>query len=104
MRRSSVVIDTTLGLNLILHLTTQLRSIAGKPSAKPRAFLTDDSPTMPPMTMKTITASVDYPSKRNTQSTVTSPEKLTDTANTLNFYSISTLFDKKVAGRVINTT
>ena len=103
IRYTSVAIRTTHGLNTYPHLTLQVKSTASETSAKPRAVFTDDALTKPPMTTKTITAFVDHPSEWNTTSTVTSLEKLIETAILLLFHSKSTKTDKKVAVRVTNT-
>ena len=56
------------------------------------------------MTAKTMTAFVDYPSEWNTIRTVNSLEKITNTASLLISHPMSTIFYKKVAVRVTNTT
>ena len=56
------------------------------------------------MTMKTITAFVDYPSDWNERGTVTPLGKIMEAANLLNSQSMSTVIDKKVAFRVRNQT
>ena len=56
------------------------------------------------MTTETITAFFDHPSEWHTTSTVTPVEKFTEAAALLLSYSISTVFDKKAAVRITNTT
>ena len=60
--------------------------------------------TIPPRTTKTVTAFVDNPSEWETTGTMTPLEKFTETTSLLLFHSISTVFDRKVAVRVTNTT
>ena len=73
-------------------------------SAKPQAVLINDALTKSPRTTTTITAFVDHPSECNTTGTVTPLEKLTETTSLLICHSMSTIFDRKVAMRVTNTT
>ena len=73
-------------------------------SAKLQAVLTDDLLTIPPRTTKTITAFVDHTSEWNTTGTVTPLEKFTESSSLLISHSMSTIFDKKLAVRVTNTT
>ena len=56
------------------------------------------------MTTKTITAFVDQLSERNTTGTVTPVEKFTETASLIISHSTSTIFERKIAVRVTNTT
>ena len=56
------------------------------------------------MTTKTITAFVDHPSERDTTGTVTPVGEFTETASLLKFHSILTIFDKKIAVKITNTT
>ena len=103
MRHNSVVIDTTHGLIHFTHLTMQVKSALSQTSAEPQADLIHDSITIPQMT-KTITAFVDQLSEWNTTGTVTPVEKFTDTASLIIAHSMSTIIDRKIAGRVTNTT
>ena len=104
MGHNSVVIDTTHGFIHLPHLTLQVKSASSQMSAKPQAVLIRDSITIPQKTTQTITAFVDHLSEWNTTGTVTPVEKFTKTASLIISYSISTLFDKKIAVRVTNTT
>ena len=104
MRHNSVVIDTTHGLIHFPNLTMQLKSSANERIAKPQVVLTHDSITLPPRTTKTITAFVDHSSEWITTGTVTPVGKFTDAASLLISHSMSTIFDKKIAVRVTNTT
>ena len=99
-----VVIGTTHGLIHFPHVTMQVETASIKTSTKPQPVITDDSLTIPPTTTKTITASVDHPSKWNTTGTVTPLEKLTETAILLISHSMTTKIDKRIAVRVTNTT
>ena len=56
------------------------------------------------MTTKTITAFVDHISEWNTTGTVTAVEKFTEAASLKLSPSISTIFNRKIAVRVTNTT
>ena len=58
----------------------------------------------PPLATNRITAFVAYPSKWNTKGTVTSLDNFTETARLLYSHSMSTIFDKKSAISVTNTT
>ena len=104
MRHNSVVIDTTYGLMHFPHFTMQVESASSKTSAKPQAVLIHDSTTVSPMTTKTITAFVDHLSEWNTTGTVTPLKKFTEAASLILSHSILTIFDRKIAVRVINTT
>ena len=104
MRHNSVVIDTTHGLIHFPHLTMQVKSASSQASAKPQSVLIHDSITIPQMTTKTITAFVDHISEWNTTGTVTPVEKLTEAASLIISHSTSTIFDRKKAVRVVNTT
>ena len=104
MRRHSVVIDTTHGLIHFPNMTRQVKSVSSGTSARPQNILIQDSITVPPMTRKTITASADQSSKWNTTGTVTPVEKFTEAASLIISHSTSTIFDKKIAVRVTNTT
>ena len=104
MKHNSVVIDTTHGLIHFPHLTMQVKSAMGQTSAKPPAVLIHDSITIPQHMTKTITAFVDHVSEWNTTVTVTPMEKLTDTASPIISHSMSTIFDRKIAVRVTDTT
>ena len=104
MRHNSVVIDTTHGLIHFPHLTMLVKSASSGTSAKPQVVLFHDSLTVLPMTSKTITAFVDHFSESNTTGAVTPVEKFTQTESLIISHSVSTLIDRKVAVRVINTT
>ena len=104
MRQNSVVIDTTHGLTHFPHLIMQVKSALSQTSVKPQAVLIHDNITIPQMTTKTITAFVDHTSEWNTTGTVTPVEKITETASLLISHSMSTIIDRKIAVRVINTT
>ena len=104
MRHNSVVIHTTQGLIQFPHLTMQAKNAAIETSAKPQPVLVQDHTTVPPMTTKTITAFVDYPSEWHTTGTVTPVGKITEAVSLLISYWISTLIDKKTAVSNTNTT
>ena len=104
MRHNSVVIDTTHGLIHFPHLTMQVKSALSQTSAKAQAVLTHDNITIAQVTTKTITAFVDHLSEWNTTGTVTPVEKFTETASLIISHSMSTIFDRKIAVRVTNTT
>ena len=104
MRNNSVVIDTTHGLTHFPHLTMQVKTASSETTAKPQPVITDQALTIPPTTIKTITAFIDHPSKWNTTGTVTPLEKFTETASLLISHSMSTKIDKRIAVRVTNTT
>ena len=104
MRNNSVVIDTTHGLIHFPHLTMQVKTASNESATKPQPVITNEALTIPPMTTKTVTAFIDYPSKWNTTGTVTPLEKFTETASLLISHSISTVIDKRIAVRVTNTT
>ena len=104
MRHNSVVIDTTHGLIHFPHLTMQVKSAFSQTSVKPQAVLIHDNITIPQMTTKTITAFVDHTSEWNTTVTVTPVEKFTETASLLISHSMLTIYDRKIAIRVTNTT
>ena len=104
MRHNSVVIDITHGLIHFPHLTMQVKSSSSQASAKPQAVLIHDSITIPQMTTKTITAFVDHISEWNTTGTVTPAEKFTEAASLIISRSMSTIFGRKIAVRVTNTT
>ena len=104
MRNNSVVIDTTHGLIQFPHLTMQVKTASTQTTTKPHPVITDDALTIPPTTTKTITASVDHPSKWNTTGTVTPLEKFMETSSMLISRSMSTISDKRRAVRITNTT
>ena len=104
MRNNSVVIDTTHGLIHFPHLTMQVKTASSETTTEPQPPITDETLTIPPTTTKTITASIDHPSKWNTTGTVTPLEKFTETASLLISHSMSTIIDKRIAVRVTNTT
>ena len=104
MKHNSVVIDTTHGLIHFPQLTMQVKSASGQASAKPQPVLIHDSTTIPQMTMKTITAFVDHSSEWKTTGTVTPVENFTEAASLIISHSMSTIFDRKIAVPVTNTT
>ena len=104
MRSNSVVIDTTHGLILFPHLTMQVKTASSETTTKPQPVIADEALTIPPTTTKTITASIDHPSKWNTTGTVTPLEKFTETESLLISHRMSTKIDKRIAVRVTNTT
>ena len=104
MRHNSVVIDDTHGLIHFPHKIKQAKTAATETSAKPQAVLVQDNTTVPPNTIKTITAFVDHPSEWHTTGTMTPVGKLTEAANLLLSHSISTIIDKNTATRITNTT
>ena len=104
MNHNSVVIDTTRGLIHFPHLTMQVESASNQASAKPQPVLLHDSKTIPQMTKKTITAFVDHSSEKNTTGTMTPVEKFTEAMSLIISHSMSTIFDRKIAFRVTNTT
>ena len=104
MRNNSVVIDTTHGLIHFPHLTMQVKTASIETTTKPQPVISDEALTIPPTTTKTITAFIDHPSKWNTTGTVTPLEQFTETASLLIYHSISTIFDKRTAIRVTDTT
>ena len=104
MKHNSVVIDTTHGLIHFPQLTMQVKSASSQASAKPQPVLIHDSITIPQMTTKTITAFVDHSSEWNTTGTVTPMEKFTEATSLIISHSMSTIFDRKNAVRVTNTT
>ena len=104
MRNNSVVNDTTHGLIHFPHLTMQVKTASSETTTIPQAVSTDESLIIPPTTTKTITTFIDYPSKWNTTGTAAPLEKFTETAGVLISHSMSTITDKRIAVRVINTT
>ena len=104
MRNISIVNDTTHGLIHFPHLTMQVKTASSETTTEPQPVMTDDALTIPPTTTKTITAFVDHPSKWNTTGIVTPLEKFTETASLLISHSMSTIFDKRIAVRVTDTT
>ena len=104
MRNNSVVIDTTHGLIHFPHFTMQVKAASSETTTKPQPVITDEALTIPPTTTKTMTAFIEHPSKWNTTGTVTPLEKFTETASLLISHSILTIFDKRIAVRVTNTT
>ena len=103
MRSKSVVIDTTHGLIRFPHLTMHVKTTSSETTAKPQPVITDDAPTIPPTTTKTITDFVDHPSEWNTTGTVTTLETFSETKKLLTSHSMSTLLDKRIAVRVTST-
>ena len=104
MRNNSVVIDTTHDLIHFPHLRMQVKTASSETTTKPQPVITDEALTIPPATTKTITTSIDHPSKWNTTGTVTPLEKFTETASWLISHSMPTIIDNGVAVRVTNTT
>ena len=88
MRHNSVVIDTTHGLIHFPHLTMQVKSALSQTNAKLQAVLIHGNITIPQMTTKTVTASVDHISEWNTTGTVTPVEKFTESASLINSHSM----------------
>ena len=88
MRHNSVVIDNINGLIHFPHLTMQVKSASSGASAEPLAVLIHDRITVPPMTTKKITASVDHTSEWNTTVTMTPVEKFTEAASLIISHSI----------------
>ena len=54
-------IDTTYGLFQFPHLTMQVETAASETIAEPEAVLNGNTPTIPPVTTKTVTDFVDHP-------------------------------------------
>ena len=104
MKHNSVVLDTTHGLIHFPHLTMQVKSASNQASAKPQPVLTHDSITIPQMTTKTITAFVDHVSEWKTTGTVTPVEKFSEASSLIISHSMPTIYDRKIAVRVTNTT
>ena len=104
MKKNSVVIDTTHFLIIFPHLTMQVNTASSEATTKPQPVITDGALTIPLRTTEIITALVDHPSKWNTTVTVTPLEKFTEAASLLISHSMSTIFDKRKAVRVTNTT
>ena len=104
MRHKSLFIDNTHGLIEVPHLTLKIKTAAREPSAKHQAFRIHDILTIPPMTTKTITTSVDHPSEWSTIGTVTSVGKFGEAVSVLLSHSMSTIFGRKIAVRVTKTT
>ena len=82
----------------------QVKTASSETTRKPQALITDDALTIPPKITKTITASVDHPSKWNRTGSVTPLEKFTETATLPISHSMSTIIDKSIAVRVTKTT
>ena len=82
----------------------QVKGALSQTSAKPQAVFIDDSITITQMTTKTITAIVDHLPEWNTTGTLPPVEKITETASLIISHSMSTIFDRKIAVRVTNTT
>ena len=104
MRNNSVVIDTTRGLIHFPHSTMQIKTASSETTTKPKPVITDAALTIPPTITKAITAFVGHPSIWNTTGTVTPLEKFTETSSLLSSHSMSTIFDRRTAVRVTNTT
>ena len=103
MRNNSLVFDKTHGLIHFPSFTMQVKNASSETTAKPQPVITDDALMIPPGTTNTITIFVDHPSEWNTTGTVKPLEKFTETASLLNPHSMSTLIDKRIAVRVIDT-
>ena len=82
----------------------QVKTASSETTTKPQPVITDKALTIPLTTTKTITASIDHPSKWNTTGTVTPMENLKETASLLISHSMSTVIDKRIADRVTKTT
>ena len=104
MKNNRVVIDTTHGLIHFPHLTMQVKRASSETTTKPQPVITDDALAIQLTTTKTITVSVDHPSKWNTKGTVTPLENFTETASLLITHSMSTMIDRRIAVRVTNAT
>ena len=104
MRNNSVVIDTTRGLIQFPHLTMQVKTASSETTTKPQPVILDEALTIPPTMTKTITVFIDRPKKWNTTGTVTPLDRFMETASLLISHSMSTIFDKRIAVRVTNTT
>ena len=104
MRHNSVVIDATHGHIYFPHLTMQVESALSQTSAKPQAVPIHDSMKIPQMTTKTITAFVDLLSEWTTTGTVTPVQTFTEAASLIVSHPMSTIYDRKIAVRVTNTT
>ena len=102
--KKSVVIDIAHGLIDFLHLMMQVKSTKNEKSAKIQSVLSDDNLTISSMTTRMITAFVDYPSDWNITVSFTPLDKLIGTAGLLISCSMSTISDKEVAIKVMNTT
>ena len=81
----------------------QVKTASSETVAKHPPVLTDDALTIKLMTTKTITGFVDHPSEWNTTGTVIPLKKFTETASLLISDSMWTIFDKRVAARVMKT-
>ena len=81
MSHYSVVIGTTHGFIPFPHLTMQVKSTASMKSARPQYDLTGSTLTIPTMTTKTYTNSVDHPLKWNARGTVPLLGKVNETAD-----------------------
>ena len=104
MKHNSVVIDTTHGLIRFPHLTMQVKSASSEASATPQPVPIHDNITIPQVTTEMITSFVDHSSEGNTTGTVIPVEKFTEVASLIKSHSMSTIFDRKIAVRVTNTT
>ena len=104
MRHNSVVIDNKHGFIHFPHLTMQVKSASSGTIAKHQVVLIHDSVTVPTMTTKPITAFVDHLWEWSTISTMTPVNKFTEATILIISHSISTIFDRKIAVRVTNTT
>ena len=104
MGNNSVIIDTTHGHIHFHYLTMQVKTASTETTTKPQPVITDEALTIPPTTTKRITAFIDHLSKWNTTGTVTPLQKFTETASLLISHSMSTIFDKRIAVRLTNTT
>ena len=104
MRHNTVVIDTTHGLIHFPHLTMQAKNAAIETSTQAQPVLSQDNTTVPPMTTKTITASVDHASEWHTTGTAPPVGQFTEAASLLLSHSTSTIIDKKTAVRITNKT
>ena len=82
----------------------QVKTASSDTLTKPQPIITDKTLTIPPTTTKTITAFIDHQSKWNTTGTVTPLDKFRETASLLISHSMFTIFDKRIAVTVTNTT
>ena len=95
MKQNGVVIDTTHGLFHLPHLKMEVKSAARETSAKPQSHPIGDTLTIPPMTVKLITAPVDHPSEWDTARIVNPQENFIETSNLLISYSMLAIIDRK---------
>ena len=87
MKHNSLFIDITHGLIHFPHLTRRAKNAAIETSDKPLPVFIHDNTIVPPMTVKTITTFVDYPSEWHTTGTVIPVGKFTEAASLLKSHS-----------------